>query len=450
MQHLGTTYYTSKDKEKAKVYWKKVFSSHRRQLPALSPDCQISIIVPVFGERIDRIKDQLRFFKLQTLSPDVFEIIYIINNDLPQGTPEWKESFTQNQLVLTFLRAYKGLNVRVIDRSSRGLEIKECNVGKARNVGVAEVSVRYFEQSRDGILFQTDADARLNNKNHLRRILSAFRKDPLCFGASGGVLYELSLDTESAKIQKEYEKLFSDIVLYFRWYALVDAYKKDRLTLPGHSRSFSGVHMVSRALASACIGGMQELGIAEDVLFGEDLCKFAKKHGGDVLPMRDKWYAVTAFRESSRTDSSFGKVFERILKEGGVYAPSPHSPSFRTFADGFLVKIARAQTLTDVRKLIFDFTKPYRFSDADVQSFWKAVQSSRGKGGRYAAYTAWRKQPENKDKKIVGDVHSKYFPRIRVTRHVYNQLKKIVYTNAHKREYVEYFKKHYQNFRRKR
>lgn len=445
MKLSGIEPYTRGDIEKAQNYWKKVFSLHHRQLPGLSLDCRVSVVIPVYGENIDRLQTQIDSFSRQTLSRKKTEFIYVVNNDLPKDTSIWREAYQLNQKVISFLRKKHPITIHVIDRSSSGLEIEDCNVAKARNIGIAEASVRYFEQNRDGILFQTDADVYLRNKQHFRFIQSDFIKYPRAFGAAGGVIYEFSIDDSKFLKGKDPYHFYRDVVMHFRWHSLLYAFRHPHPTPPVFPTFFSGAHMISRAIASACIGGVLPVQVAEDVSFGVRLEAFARDHDGCVLPRREEWYVITALRESSRTGVSFGDVFNNILKEGGVYAPEFTIPSFQEFAEQKIAEILSVRSLFEVRKIIRDSSSPFLYSDAVVEDMWEALRSTR-KSLAYEAYLLWRQKKEHVDHKILGHIFAQEYPPKKVTLSRLRQLKNVVYQDPEKRAYVENVKKHWHNF----
>ena len=447
MQNLGTAIYTSKDKEKARIFWKKIFSSHARQLGPLSPHCQMSIVIPVFSERVDRLKRQIESLRKQKGFLEHFEVIYIVNNDISDGSRKWKESFRRNQEAIAFLRKDHGISLHVIDRSSLGKEIKNCSVGKARNIGIAEASVRYFEQNKDGILFQSDADVRLSCIRHLQRIRNAFLKNPRIFGISGGVIYEFSTDNFEMIPQSKQRDFYRSLVLHFRWHALVYILRSDTLTLPKEATQFSGAHMISRAWASACVEGVPDLPKGEDIAFGENLEKFALHKHGLILPMREKWYVRTALRESSRTAASFGMIFDRILEEGDLYAPSPDAPFFKDFAKKVLGEVVRIKDVSGLRAFLHDEERPFAFSDDDLCAFLKIAHGHRTNDRRFNAYEMWRRRDENKHKRVLGHLYNIRYPRQRITYSCYLQLRAKVIKDKKKKEYLKYFTKHYHNFR---
>jgi glycosyltransferase involved in cell wall biosynthesis len=445
MQRIISSLYTPKDREKARAYWKSVFSSHQRQLPELSRDCQLSVIIPVYAEHIDRLQKQIDSFALQSFSCKKVECIYVVNNDIPKDTLAWKEAYHLNQKAISFLKKKHPITIHVIDRSSAGKEIPNCNVAQARNIGIAEASVRYFEQDRDGILFQTDADVYLKNKQLFRLIRSDFSRYPLAFGAAGGVIYEFSVDDPQVLQGRDPYLFYRDVVTHFHWQALLYALRHPHPVPPVFPTFFSGAHMVSRAVALACIGGILPLQIAEDVSFGVRLEAFAKHHDGYILPRRESWFVTTALRESTRTGVSFGDVFANLLKEGGVYAADFTSPSFAQFAERKIAEILSVHSLSEVRKIIGDYSSPFLYSDAVIEDMWSTLRSVR-KSLAYKAYLSWREKEEHVEHKILGALFAREYPKKKVTLSRLRELQRAVYQDPEKRAYVENVKKHWHNF----
>ncbi|MCR4312148.1 MAG: hypothetical protein NUV56_02575, partial [Candidatus Uhrbacteria bacterium] len=118
MKNFGLNLYSLHDIARAKRYWHETFANHQPQLPPKKPECILSIVVPVYGEDLRRIREQLDSFSNQTLNSDSFEVVYIVNNGREEATQRWRETHQKNQQVMKFLKTYTGCSVLVIDRSS--------------------------------------------------------------------------------------------------------------------------------------------------------------------------------------------------------------------------------------------------------------------------------------------------------------------------------------------
>lgn len=448
MQHLTLDLYTAQDIAKAKRYWRRVFEHHAPQLPELHNSCVISIIVPVYDEHVSRLEKQLKSFKRQLINPKKFEVIYVVNNNSQEKKGAEDEAFIHNQRAIQFLRKYKDLTVHVIDRSSHGLEIPACNVGKARNIALAEVTKRYADAQRDGIIFQTDADARLSNLRHMSRIISAFKNEPNAFGAAGGVMYEMDPDAQGVKRRQEYVQYFEQVKWYFQWHNLLREKFEPNLKPPAHPTRFSGMHMISRALASACVGGITPVNYAEDTLFGEALNAFAKKHNGYILEKREEWYVISALRESLRTEASFGNIMDKIIRDKGVIVSSEDAPYFRNFVEDALKGLMGARTIAKARNVLFcesDFGE--RITDVDLENLRASVKKAKNQGERYAIYRKWRTAIVGVKR---GPIEEKYFtlyPQIRLTKHRLESVKKALHQDPIKKAHYDNVMKHFYRFR---
>ncbi|MEK9157284.1 MAG: glycosyltransferase family A protein [Patescibacteria group bacterium] len=449
MHHLGLDIYTHKDLTSARLFFEKVFAEHVPQLPRKLPSCQISIVIPVFGERIDRLKMQIESFERQTLSRKFFEVIYIVNNDISDGTKEWRDVYDKNQKAISFLKKYKGISLFVIDRSSKGKEIKNCNVGSARNRALAEVCARYFLQKEDGILFQTDADVRLDNKRHLQKILSAFRNDSRIFGASGGVIYEIDPDTEDAAVRKEYIKYFDCIRYSFQWNTLLRELHVKDLPLPAFPTRFSGMHMITRVITSAVIGGVLERGFAEDTLFGKAIEKYAEKKGGYILPKREEWYVISALRESFRTEASYGTALTKIIQNKAAFVISEKAPYFPYFMNKMLSDLRKMKSLDEAFLFLYPKnTSLHLLTKKDVKDLLRDLGEARGNNERYIAYKKWRIKHRGTKRGPLEEMYFQDYPLIKLTKYRLDKLKKLLHVDPKKRLHFENVTKNFHHFRK--
>ncbi|MCA9346806.1 glycosyltransferase family 2 protein [Candidatus Saccharibacteria bacterium] len=330
--------YTQSDIRKAE----QIFAEQRKSiepLPAIKDDCIISILVPVYNESLSRIKKQIRSFNSQTLEKDLYELVFIVNNPPIKKTD--RSALKQNSLVIKYLSNISHKNIHVIDRSSKGRELTFGNIGEARNIGLLSISKRYFDQKRDGIIIHTDADTFPKDDQYLAKVKRAF-DIPKVYGAAGGIRFVLSLDNNTKKNRGFFEAHLSVFHKYVRWNFLLSALETDVSRLKFEPTTFSGAHMISRAIASICVGGIKQVNRTEDYLFGVSLLEFAKKHHGKILSMRDKWIMITSLRESTRSGTSFGPIFNNIKETNGKpLVRDTATPFFPVFAKRLLIKMAK-------------------------------------------------------------------------------------------------------------
>ncbi len=300
------------DQEKANEYWESKLSGERRIDRPQHPNCKFCIVVPVYNERLDRITRQIDSLRSQKgVNTDSFEVIYVVNNGVLGEDEKAEVVKRNNQAVLHFLSEIEDENIFVIDKSSPGNEIADCNVGRARNRGVAEASRRFFENNKNGIIVQTDADTYFEDEEYLLNLGVATQDDSV-IGIAGGIQFEFSPDTEDLdkiRILKEKVKRF---VLLKKWDILKRFVLKPNNVPSTANDTFSGAHMISRSFESAVIGGLADLPKGEDPKFGNDLKKYAESNSKKVVGLKSELKVVTALRESNRTPSGFWKHFEEI------------------------------------------------------------------------------------------------------------------------------------------
>ena len=175
------------------------------------PECEIVVAVPVYNESVKRIFEQVKSLMNQTYEPDKYEVIYIINNGSAEeqendegykriietnkkilDLPLWKNSNSDNIAFSPleeqdFIKnAREKLNLFVVDKSTLGNEITNCNVGRARNRVLAEATQRFLNNNKNGIILHTDADSIFNNPNHLEIVDKTFKDDPSAIAIAGG------------------------------------------------------------------------------------------------------------------------------------------------------------------------------------------------------------------------------------------------------------------------
>lgn len=329
-QTLALADYPRRDILRARKQCNSVVSSIKTPIPALAQETVITILVPVYNESIERLKKQIASFSKQTLDKSFYEIIFIVNNPpLKKSSPEVLKA---NASILAFLnKAKDDQKISVIDRSSKGRELKAGNVGEARNYGLHVVTKRYLDQNRDGLIIQTDADSFPSNKKYLDTVWKDVTKNN-AYGAAGGLKFVLDIDSKNKNHKAFFKKHISTFRNYARWNFLLSSLNKKSPELKFHPTIFSGAHMISRAVAAICAGGIKPINKGEDTFFGMALNDYAKKIHGVVLPRRDEWIMVTSFRESYRGGTSFGPIFANIKDHNGKplvrASDTPYYPLF--------------------------------------------------------------------------------------------------------------------------
>jgi hypothetical protein len=325
------------DRKLAAVYFERLKNERLIEV-SQSEQCEIAIVVPASGEGPERIMTLLEsLVTQQEVSTEQFEVIVVVNNGPDDGTTTFKERFIDNQAVLNLpIWANRqegdssGLSPRektrtadirrlfrffAVDKSSLGKEFDTASVGKARNRGVAEASLRFFEQGKNGILFQTDADTRLPDPHFLKRVLEVFL-DPNIIGGSGGGYYEFDIKTHDPAERRKLEKDRADLVM-LKMVKRISQYKPDGQEDGG----FPGFNMMSRSFETAVIGGLEDRASGEDTLFGKAITAFSRKRGKKIFSAAGPRVA-TALRESGRTSVLY-KTFASGVSGGPKLIEDP-------------------------------------------------------------------------------------------------------------------------------
>lgn len=345
------------DEERAHSYWHKWLDGEARIDLAQNPQCEIAIVVPVYNEKPERILKQIDSLKQQEgVNLSQFEIIYVVNNDFLTDDTRSMEIRAANQAVIDMLRRESELNIFVIDKSSPGNEIEHCNVGKARNRGVAEASLRFHEKGKNGILVQTDADTYFEDRKFLSKLRTMLTEDPDIIGIAGGLIFEFNPDTTDPDELAILRKKVDMFVLKRKWGNLVSFLEDPENATQSSPNNFYGANMISRSYPSAVIGGLIDANAGEDPQFGRDLEAHGNLRGEKVIAARKELTAVTALRSSDRTAASFKKDFDQIDPERPFLMPNPFAleslSEFRARIHGYISSINRdglKSILTDQR-----------------------------------------------------------------------------------------------------
>lgn len=280
----------------AKKYWSDQLQKQTIINIAQDKDCQMAVVVPVCNEDLRVVLRQLQSIIAQkNISSNQFEVIYIVNNSPDANSevikknaeilnlPIWRNR--KNAMkdkdypieIRGLLGELEKFNLFVIDKSSPGNEIPDCNVGKARNRAIAETSSRFFANDNDGLIFQIDADSYYPDSTYFRRVIDCFKENPALIALCGGVKLYCDVEKYTDEEKKQSKIEVSLLCDYLRWKSL-------KFLLLGKSFVYdddfmSGPNMISKSFPSAVVHGVPNEERAEDVAFGERLQSYAKKYG---------------------------------------------------------------------------------------------------------------------------------------------------------------------------
>ncbi|GEM_PF-1292068 len=296
----------------AQQYWQQRLANQQLISRPQHPACNFSIVVAVQNERLDRLIRQIDSLQRQhDLPTEEYELLYVINN-APADVTE-KSIIDINQQAISYITRLNLPNVFAIDCSSPEHAIVDCNLGRARNRGVAEASWRFDQAGKNGWLILTDADCYFDDTHYFSKFKAFLTEPSDVIGIAGGLVFEFSPDTDQPLTVAAMRDKLSLLELLQRWQYLEHWLRQINAglgyELPLH---FSGAHMISRSLESACVGGLPDLAGGSDEVFGQTLIQYAHQHGKQIIDGRDRWEVVTAVRESFRTTSSFGKLFNHL------------------------------------------------------------------------------------------------------------------------------------------
>lgn len=440
MRDLAGSNYTAGDLLLAKRRCRRMIGAHR-PLPELLEETEITILIPVYNESVKRLRKQIIAFSKQDIGRRIFELVFIVNNGFSDGSDRFDAVYRANQRAIAFLKKKQLCTVRVIDRSSPSSEIRDCNVGKARQFGLHVVAARYLGQNRDGIVIHTDADTFPARQDYLRRVLRDV-KPSRCFGASGGVRYMLDMDSMSQKDKEFFSKHIGAFRDYSEWHFLNKVMHEKSLRPMMTPLRFSGAHMISKAIAAVCAGGIPGLAHGEDIAFGEALLAFAKKRRAYLLSGRMKnWVLVTALRESDRTGAAHGPTFENIRAHGGKPLARPEgAPTTFQFVTQRLLPAVRNQR--GIKKVVRDLQtvsseiEPRKAANALLR-LSRRIKPGMTRDQRFKAFEAWKRVESNQDvAKLILRWYSKKYPREPLTHAKVVALRKKVFKNPRRKAYV--------------
>ena len=299
--------------EQAKHFWEIQLNNETLIESPQNPKCEFAVVVPVYAENTARILKQITSLEgQQGVDQSQFEVIYVVNNDLPDSSSKSAAIQTANKSVIEAVRNLSAANIFAIDKSSAGHEITDCNVGKARNRGVAEAGLRFFDNNKNGTIIQTDADTYFEDQHYLLKLKQLIAENPKAIGIAGGLIFEFSPDTNDEKEVAEIKEKMKVLVLQKKCIKLQKFLKHPELPSPVGEKSFSGANMISKSLETAAIGGLMDTNVGEDPRFGLDLEAYGAKAGKQVIGAKKDLKVVVALRESDRTGSSYKQYLDKI------------------------------------------------------------------------------------------------------------------------------------------
>jgi hypothetical protein len=320
--------------------------------------------------------------------------------------------------------------IHVIDKSSPGNAIEGCNLGKARNRGAAEAGVRFYEQKRNGVLLQTDADTWFEDPNHLARVLEYMDQDEELIAMAGGYVYEWDLDEESGTDQIQARKNI-ELANQLKQFNRLMTFLQSQLDSSNDVRlRFSGCHMISRSLETAMVEGLADTSELEDVHFGSAINKFAQRHGMKVANKQTELRLVTALRASDRTDGFFTKVFSRLSRHETLLVPNVFASETlaefgQRFRDEFFAAFEKKES-TIIRAL---FTKKSGAFLLEEESFEQAMQQmEQGKPKKgMELLKALRKMSVGKSP-LLEELYAEAYPQVPLTEAYLEQVRSLVLT----------------------
>lgn len=323
------------------------------------------------------------------------------------------------------MKQAKKLNLFVIDKSTSGNEIKDCNVGKARNRVLAESVKRFLKNNKNGVVLHTDADSTFDDQKHLEIVAKTFEEKRDAIAIAGGVKYKLNLDNTLNKKTVEIEKHLRKVEILKRIKIITD-YLNDSLEKFKDSKiRFSGPHMIARAYESAIIGGFDDANRAEDVNFGKSLENYATKNGKQILGMRESLVMSTSLRESTRTESSFGHFLKDDFsyKETMIDYPFPHI-SKNEFEEKIIsyVKSGEIKKYEKLKDLFTDADNNLLIKNSALVEIENILQNNDIKNAHHPLVAKWLMDNIGVVEDWVSVLYKKKYPKVIANKDLYNKL----------------------------
>lgn len=321
--------------------------SETRIAAPMDANCKVAVVVPAYGERGYILRGIYSLAQQKGVDINEYELIIVVNNppsmpnqefhetdeDYLRKTELYQKALGDNDATIQLIQKIQGadvdvetapeedemikkirdsgLKVHFIDKASpnKTLPLGEANVGGARNRGVAEAVERFYLQSRDGIIAQSDADVRFD-EGYIRALIDAFQ-DPELVGLAGQVEFDQDTNDDSslAKMLSSHQNLknmYADLMNIMLKKEFGEEVVEQDKKLTDFYVHFAGSNMASRAFTAALAGGVPKLAGGEDPAFGQRISKLGK-----VAKVKT---VIThpADRFSARTDVNCGHGQQRI------------------------------------------------------------------------------------------------------------------------------------------
>lgn len=428
---------TTREKGEAQRFWKTRLDGEARIEVPQNPNCEFAIVIPVHNENPERILKQIESLRNQGIESSTFEVIYIVNNDTPDGSNKSREIVEANQAVIETLKNIQGLNIFVIDKSSDGNTISDCNVGKARNRGIAEASFRFHENQKNGILIQSDADCYFEDPNYLEKVKNIVKQNPDAIGIAGGLIFEFDPDTKNPEEIEILKQKLEKFTLLREWGFMSRFLRDSETPLLFQGNTFSGAHMLSKSFETAVLGGLEDTAIAEDVNFGESLKAYAAGRGQAVLGKREELLVVTALRESDRTGASFKKYFDEIDLEKPLIGHNPLAPYISEIRLQILDKIKiNIHNPIGIREALSDPSGNLLCSEAGLDELITHLRDREGLDITDPFFSEWRQKYFGESDPIQ-DMYDKLYPEIPITQEALMILESQVLQHPNGQKFIE-------------
>lgn len=418
---------TSEQKKQINKFIEENLLNEEKIKEPMSRHCSVSVVIPVYGEREYILRPIESLANQKDVSKDEYELILVLNNppteprrtedeteaDFKRKIDHYKSAIGENQDTLELIkyingkktnfipRDYEigilekikasGLKVYSIDKASpdKTLAVEIANVGGARNRGVTEAVARFFELKKNGVISQSDADTRFDEK-YIFNLIKVFKQRPELVGLTGKLDYELefgdrmiSLTSLFGDLEKAYTTLIDDLGRQKTDFKNVKALNFFEQV------HFSGANMAGRAFETALVGGVPKIAGGEDPGFGQRLSRIG------VIDRISEVVVATADRFSPRTDINAGEgqrkiKFAESLKETNTIkvAGSPEGAmALRNLRRDFVKAIITHNTTPEALGKIFSYEGKPLLSEAEyeilsreisgVEDLWKIVQNKK-------------------------------------------------------------------------
>jgi hypothetical protein len=268
------------------------------------------------------------------------EVIYAVNNRPPR-TDDQHRAYERNQAVLNLpiyqnVRPHKtaapgtetlceeirdNLNVYAIDMSSPGQAPEASTVGLARQRLLGETALRFAQRGRDGILFFSDVDTRMQDVHTVQKTISAFRNLGDLIAVPGAMTLEIDPGhPEGAILGQDVSRL----KMASLWHTFKRVWEHGSVDFDPFR--FYGPCSIVRASVAVETGGFETADrVATDVLFGEKLISYAAQTDQKIVHGRDLDIGVvSALRWSKRTRNTTQHAgFELAAQPGAMMVESP-------------------------------------------------------------------------------------------------------------------------------